>query len=126
LTVSPFAAYAATPAAAPPAAAVAAPSGDAVRGEKRFRAVCGTCHTLDPAKKSIGPHLKGVVGRKAGTVPGFMYSAGMKSSGLTWTPAQLDPYLAKPAAVVKGTKMVNIVANAKDRADIIAYLATVK
>lgn len=100
--------------------------GDAVRGEKRFKAICGACHTIDPAKKSIGPHLKGVIGRKAGTVDGFSYSVAMKNIGITWDAAKLDPYLAKPAAIVKGTKMVNIVANPKDRADIIAYLATVK
>jgi cytochrome c len=124
------AAPAAPAAAAKPAPAVtvtsAAVPGDAVRGEKRFRAVCGSCHTLDPAKKAIGPHLKGVVGRKAGTVAGFNYSAGMKNAGITWDVKNMDPYLARPGAVVKGTKMVNIVANPKDRADIIAYLATVK
>jgi cytochrome c len=109
-----------------PSAASAVPVADAVRGEKRFKAVCGTCHTIDPAKKSIGPHLKAVFGRKAGTVAGFSYSIAMKNSGIVWDAAKLDPYLAKPGAVVKGTKMVNVVANPKDRADIIAYLATVK
>jgi cytochrome c len=103
-----------------------APAGDAVRGEKRFKALCGTCHSVDPAKKTIGPHLKGVMGRKAGTVAGFAYSTGMKAAGWTWDAARMDPYLAKPGAVVKGTKMVNVVANPKDRADIIAYLATVR
>lgn len=113
-------------ASAPAPNAAAAPVGDAVRGEKRFKAICGTCHTIDPAKKSIGPHLKGVIGRKAGAVSGYSYSASMKNSGIVWDAAKLDPYLARPSEVVRGTKMVNIVANPKDRADIIAYLATVK
>jgi cytochrome c len=116
---------AAKPASAPTAATVPA-AGDALRGEKRFKALCGTCHTFDPAKKTIGPHLKGVMGRKAGTVAGFNYSQGMKAAGWSWDAARMDPYLARPGAVVKGTKMVNIVANAKDRADIIAYLTTVR
>lgn len=123
-------AFAAAPAAPPaPAAKPAAPpppAGDAVRGEKRFKAVCGACHTVDPTKKTIGPHLKGVIGRKAGTVAGFNYSVGMKNSGITWNATNMDPYLARPSAVVPGTKMVNMVANPKDRTDIIAYLATVK
>lgn len=118
-------ALAATPA-APAAPSAAAPVADAARGEKRFKAVCGACHTIDPAKKGIGPHLKGVIGRKAGTVAGFNYSAGMKNSGIVWDVKNLDPYLARPGNVVKGTKMVNILANPKDRVDIIAYLATVK
>lgn len=121
-------ALAAAPAPTVPATApAAAPAvADAVRGGKRFKAVCGTCHTIDPAKKSIGPHLKAVFGRTAGTVAGYSYSIAMKNSGIVWDAAKLDPYLAKPGAVVKGTKMVNVVANPKDRADIIAYLATVK
>jgi cytochrome c2 len=131
LSSTAFAAAPAAPAVAakPPSAATAAStavSGDAVRGEKRFKAVCGACHTIDPAKKSIGPHLKGVIGRKAGTVAGFNYSVAMKNSGIVWDAKILDPYLARPGAVVAGTKMVNILANPKDRADIIAYLATVK
>jgi cytochrome c len=119
-------ASAAKPSAAPVTVTSSAVPGDAVRGEKRFKAVCGACHTIDPAKKSIGPHLKGTFGRKAGSVAGFAYSVAMKNSGITWDAAKLDPYLARPGNVVKGTKMVNIVANPKDRADIIAYLATVK
>jgi cytochrome c len=126
MTSAVSAAPAAAPAAAKPAAAAAAPAGDTARGEKRFKAVCGACHTVDPTKKGIGPHLKGVIGRKAGTVAGFNYSAAMKASGITWDAVNMDPYLARPGAVVKGTKMVNILANPKDRTDIIAYLATVK
>lgn len=119
-----FAAAPVAPATQP--AAASAPAADAARGEKRFKAVCGACHALDPAKKGIGPHLKAVIGRKAGTVAGYSYSVAMKNSGIIWDAKNLDPYLARPGNVVKGTKMVNILANPKDRADIIAYLATVK
>jgi cytochrome c len=124
--IAPIALAAAPSAPAPAPTAAAASAGDAVRGEKRYKAVCAACHTIDPAKKGIGPHLKGVMGRKAGTVAGYSYSVAMKNSGITWTAAQLDPYLARPGNVVRGTKMVNILANPRDRADIIAYLATVK
>ena len=114
---------AATPAAAPVAAAA---TGDVVRGEKRFKVICMTCHTLDPAQKKIGPHLKGVMGRKAGTVEGFSYSPALKTAGWIWDAQRMDPYLEAPSKVIKGSKMLNVLPNPKDRADIIAYLATVK
>ena len=72
----------------------------------------------------MGPLLIGVVGRKAGAVPGYNYSAAMKSSGLTWDEATLDSFLATPMKKVPGTSMPVGVASAKDRADMIAYLAT--
>jgi cytochrome c len=81
---------------------------------------------MDKSKKSIGPHLVGVIGRKAGSVERYNYSAAMKSAGFVWDAQRLDPYLLKPSAVVKGTKMVNVLAKPTDRADIIAYLATMK
>jgi cytochrome c len=100
---------------------------DAAAGEKDF-VVCRACHQIGPtAKDAVGPVLNGVVGRKAGTYPGYNYSAANKGSGLTWDEATLQKYLANPQAVVKGTKM--IFAGIKDPAkvnDIIAFLKTYK
>jgi cytochrome c len=100
---------------------------DAAAGEKDF-VVCRACHQVGPtAKNAVGPVLNGVVGRKAGTYPGYNYSAANKNSGLTWDEATLQKYLANPQGVVKGTKM--IFPGVKDPTklnDIIAFLKTYK
>jgi cytochrome c len=100
---------------------------DAAAGEKAF-VVCRACHQIGPtAKDAVGPVLNGVVGRKAGTYPGFNYSSANKDSGITWDEETLKKYLANPQAVVKGTKM--IFPGIKDPAkvdDVIAFLKTYK
>ncbi len=79
---------------------------DASAGAKDFM-ICRACHQIGPgAKNAVGPVLTGVVGRKAGTYPGFEYSAANKGSGITWTPDVLQKYLANPQGVVPGTKMI--------------------
>jgi cytochrome c len=71
-------------------------------------------------------HLKGIVGRKAASVDGATYSPALKTSGWTWDEATLDKYLTDPKKALPGTMMMMGFSNAQDRADIIAYLATVK
>src|SRR3954462_8276036 len=96
---------------------------DAAASEKAF-VVCRACHQIGPtAKNAVGPALNGVVGRKAGTYPGYNYSEANKKSDLTWDEDTLRKYLANPQGVVKGTKM--IFAGIKDPEkvnDVIAYL----
>jgi len=89
---------------------------------------CAACHTINKGGvNGLGPNLFGVVGRKAGTKPDFGYSGAMKKAGFAWTPQKLDAYIAHPAAVVPGNRMAFAgIPNAKDRADLIAYLATLK
>ena len=96
--------------------------GDAAAGEKVFKK-CKTCHSFDPGKRKLGPHLKGVVGRKAGSVEGFKYSKAMAGSDITWNEANLDKFLTKPKAFLKKTKM-SFAGLKKEgqRADLIAYL----
>jgi cytochrome c len=78
---------------------------DAAAGEKTFF-VCRTCHQIGPtAKNLVGPSLNGIVGRKAGTYPGYSYSISNKNSDLTWDEETLQRYLNDPQSVVKGTKM---------------------
>jgi cytochrome c len=100
---------------------------DVAAGEKEF-VVCRACHQIGPtAKNGVGPVLNGVVGREAGTYPGFNYSPANKNSGLTWNEETLEKYLADPQGVVKGTKM--IFPGIKDPAkvkDVIAFLKTYK
>lgn len=106
--------------AATPVAAMAA---DAEAGKTVFNK-CKACHNLE--KNGVGPHLGGVVGRKAGSVEGFAYSEALKASGLTWDEATLDKWLAGPGKLVPGTKMVFKLGNADDRANVIEYLKTAK
>ncbi len=103
--------------------ATSAHAQDAAAGEKDFL-VCKACHQIGPnAKIAIGPVLNGVVGRKAGTYPGFEYSSANKDSGIIWTPEELDKYLTNPQAVVPHTKMIFPgLKDEKKRKDVIAYL----
>jgi len=102
-------------------------AGDAANGGTLFKQKCGLCHSAQAGQNRVGPSLFGVVGRKAGSVPSYSYSDAMKDSGLTWDDATLDSYLAGPRAKVPGTKMTFAgFPNASDRADVIAYLNTLK
>jgi cytochrome c len=92
-------------------------------GEAVFKRNCAVCHTVEPDKNKIGPSLFGVVGRKAGSVPGFDYSDANKKSGVTWTEQALDTYLTDPQKFIPGTKMVFAgLKNPEDRKALIAYL----
>jgi len=115
-------ALAALAAAAPVMAQTAAASGDAAAGQAVFEDRCTMCHA--PAGGGQGPSLKGVVGRKAGMLPGFSYSDALSASGLTWTAANLDRFLAGPQDFVPGTAMQVMIADPAQRRDLIAYLAT--
>jgi cytochrome c len=97
--------------------------GDPSAGAKVF-AQCSACHTVGAgAQNSVGPVLNGVVGRAAGTSPGYRYSSAMRKSGLTWDEAVLKEYLRGPDKVVPGTKMAFAgIASDADLANVIAYL----
>ena len=96
--------------------------GDAAKGKKVFKK-CKTCHSFDPSKKKIGPHLKGIVGRKAASVEGYKYSKAMKAADIVWDEANLDEFLKKPKAFIKGTKMsFGGLKKESQRQDLIAYL----
>lgn len=94
-------------------------SGDSVRGKTVFEKRCTGCHALEENRE--GPKLAGVFGRKAGSVAGFEYSAGLKNSGITWNEATLERWLSDPDMVVPDTKMDFHVPKAQERSDLIAY-----
>jgi cytochrome c len=106
---------------------VAVHAQDAAAGEAVFKRQCGICHSPVAGKNMVGPSLFGVIGRTAGTVPGFHYSQANKTSGITWDAARLDPYLTNPREVVPGTTMAFAgLKDAQQRGNLIAYLATLK
>src|SRR5208282_3375899 len=78
------------------------------------------------AEAGQGPGLGGVVGRRAAAGHGFGYSPALQSSGLTWDRATLDRFLADPSRVVPGTTMPIPVPDARERAELIAYLARLR
>jgi cytochrome c len=97
----------------------AAISGDSAHGKALYQG-CQACHSIDD--NDLGPKHRGVVGRSAGSVQDYNYSAALKNSGLTWDEATLDRWLSNPSALVPGTKMFFKIDDPQARADIIAYL----
>jgi cytochrome c len=102
-----------------------ASAADPGAGKTVFQSQCGVCHSPQAGRNMTGPSLFGLVGRPAGQVAGFHYSAANKSSALTWDPATLDRYLTSPREVVPHTIMTyGGLKDAQKRADLIAYLET--
>lgn len=93
--------------------------GDAARGKAVFEKRCTGCHAMEGDRE--GPRLAGVFGRKAGSVPGFEYSAGLKNSGITWEEATLEKWLKDPDLFVPDNKMDFHVPASQERSDLIAY-----
>ena len=79
-------------------------SGDAAAGRQVFKK-CQACHSIEPGKNMLGPSLAGIIGRKAGTEPGYTYSPAMKQANIVWDAKSLDAYLTDPQKVVPGNKM---------------------
>jgi cytochrome c len=101
---------------------VARADGDAARGEARFQD-CAACHKLEAGANNVGPSLHAIFTRKAGEIADFRYSPAIKRSGIVWTPETLDKFITDPQALVPGNRMPYAgMANASDRADLIAYL----
>mmetsp|Transcript_118926 Transcript_118926/g.167110 ORF Transcript_118926/g.167110 Transcript_118926/m.167110 type:complete len:112 (+) Transcript_118926:66-401(+) len=99
-------------------------TGDPKKGKKIFSAKAAQCHGIDKGGgDGTGPGLYGVVGREAGSRPGFPYSPANKHSGITWTEDILFDYLENPRKYLPGTKMAFAgIKKAQDRIDLIAYM----
>lgn len=122
------AALVATVAAAASLPGTALHAADAKDGAHIFASDCAVCHaSKKDAPPKFGPDLFGVVGRKAGTYPGYNYSPAMKNSKVVWTPEELRKYLESPNMVVHGNKMPFGGVHNEDKVeDLIAYLSTLK
>lgn len=96
---------------------------DLLNGQRQS-ALCRSCHTLTEGGPNLtGPNLHQVFGSKAGSKPGYNYSAAIKAAGFTWDAAKLDQWLADPKGFMPGTKMTFLGIRApQDRIDLIAFL----
>ncbi len=107
------------------APSVALAGGDPAAGKKVFNK-CKACHFVDKEKNKVGPHLKGVVGRKAASVEGFKYSKAMKAKGeegLVWTEETIAEYLKAPKKYIPKNKMAFAgLKKDEDIANVIAYI----
>ncbi len=99
-------------------------SGDPSRGKSIFERRCTGCHAIDTDHE--GPRLRGAFGSRAGTKADFRYSEALTQSSLDWTDVNLERWLRDPDAIVPGNAMDFSVPKTKDRADVIAYLKTIK
>jgi cytochrome c2 len=97
-----------------------ASAGDAERGRALFDRRCSGCHALDSERE--GPPLRGVYGRRAGSVPGFQYSSSIRNAGITWNDVTLDKWLSDTDVMLPGNAMGISVPKLQDRADLIAFL----
>jgi cytochrome c len=98
---------------------------DAAAGKQVFTQ-CSVCHSVD-GSNGVGPTLRGIVGSKAGEVPGFRFSRAMKGSNITWDDKTLNDFVADPQKAIPGNLMpFSGLADAKQRADVIVYLNTLK
>ncbi len=97
--------------------------GDLAHGEKVFKK-CSACHMIvSDGKNMIGPNLWNVIGRKAGSIGDYKYSKAMIAYGKEWTFEEMNSYLIKPQAYIKGTKMAFAgLRKEKDRASVILYM----
>lgn len=100
----------------------AALTGDAGNGRRVFTQ-CMSCHAVQEGRNMAGPSLYGIIGRSAGTIPGFRYSDANANSGIVWTEETMFAYLEQPQAFIPGTFMAFPgLPRPQDRADVIAYL----
>ena len=101
-------------------------AGDASAGADVFKAECAECHSTKEGRNKKGPSLFGVVGRTAGTLPGYAYSDAMKQVHWVWSPEKLHDYLSQPArqAVPGGKMKYDGLSDPKQLEDLITYLST--
>ncbi len=99
---------------------------DVGAGQEIYQAQCSACHSNKPGVNGIGPSLAGVAGRKAGSLSGFHYTPAISGSGLSWDAKTFIQFLADPTKLVPGTAMTVMVPDETGRANLFAYLATLK
>ncbi len=97
-------------------------AGSAIKGKEIYDARCSACHSVDDNR--VGPMHMGVFGRKAGGVKNYRYSEALNKSKVIWSRETLTAWLTSPETLIPGQRMGYSMDNAKDREDVVAYLAT--
>ena len=101
--------------------------GDADNGKLLFKDYCSQCHQLTPGLNKKGPQLMNIYGAPAALLKDYQYSQALQSKDWVWDVKTLDPYIADPKKVLSETKMLSDpIPNTEERADIIAYLSTLR
>jgi cytochrome c len=98
--------------------------GSAIKGKEIYDARCSACHSVEDNR--VGPMHLGVFGRNAGSVKSYPYSEALNKSKVVWSRDTLTAWLANPEMLIPGQRMGYAMDNAKDREDVVAYLATLK
>ncbi len=121
-----FAAFSAAPPAIAATADTAepAPAAPSAQSGKKHFIRCAACHSTDAADRSAtGPHLNGIVGRTAASLPHFAYTSALRAQDFKWSEPKLDAFLKSPHSTHPGMCLTfNGLAKAEDRAALIAYL----
>jgi len=111
---------------APPSALSQSSSGmEEDSGQRAFNNACRTCHMVKEGDNRQGPNLHKIVGRKAGSLPGYAFSSALKGADFVWDEEKLDQFIANPYYVVPGNSMKPYggLSSSDDRKKIITYLA---
>ena len=95
-------------------------------GQLVFNNVCRTCHSIREGDNRLGPHMRGIVGRKAGSLPNYSYSSAMRGANFVWDEENLERFIANPDGIVPGNSMKPYggLASAESRAKLVAFLKT--
>jgi cytochrome c len=102
------------------------PKADATAGQLVFNNNCRTCHSTKENDNRLGPHVRGIVGRKAGSLPNYAYSSAMRGANFIWDEEKLERFIANPEETVPGNGMKPYggLPSAESRAKLIAFLKT--
>lgn len=98
---------------------------EAMPGERVFQRQCSGCHSLEPGEHVAGPSLYGVVGRRAGKLEGYDFSAQLEAATRVWTVEKLDRFLSDPSEMFPDTRMVFWGLRPEQRRQVIEYLEAV-
>jgi cytochrome c len=100
---------------------------EAASEQQAYNNACRTCHTIKEGDNRLGPNLYKIIGRKAGSLPGYNYSSAMKSADFVWDEEKLEHFIANPDEVVPGNNMkpYSGLASTDDRTKVIAFLRSV-
>jgi cytochrome c len=104
----------------------ASEDGEVSSGQLVFNNACRTCHSIREGDNRLGPHMRGIIGRKAGSLPNYSYSSAMRGANFVWDEENLERFMANPDEIVPGNTMKPYggLASAESRVELIAFLKT--